>query len=158
MPINGTVVLRRSTPAPLAANPDFDLFRKVALKRPLTESRMTSPFPAAVHTHCRCPSRGHARVGEGAVRRTLAIDVAVLNWVRAAGRARSGPLSAGYLGSRIAASVKGMSSFQGPNHMRKGRQRWLAKFGQVDKWSFCLRAARMPRIRSDHDETSTPDP
>ena len=39
----------------------------------------------------------------------------------------------------------------------KGRQRWLAKFGQVDKWNFCLRAARMPRIRSDHDETSTPD-
>ena len=26
-----------------------------------------------------------------------------------------------------------------------------------DKWKFCLRAARMPRIRSDHDETSTPD-
>jgi hypothetical protein len=38
------------------------------------------------------------------------------------------------------------------------RERWLAKFGQVDKWSFCLRAASMPRIRSDHDETSPPDP
>jgi len=37
-------------------------------------------------------------------------------------------------------------------------ERWLAKFGQVDKWSFCLRAASMPRIRSDHDETSPPDP
>jgi TolB-like protein len=37
-------------------------------------------------------------------------------------------------------------------------ERWLAKFGQVDKWNFCLRAARMPRIRSDDDETSTPDP
>src|SRR5215212_9277172 len=37
-------------------------------------------------------------------------------------------------------------------------QRWLAKFGQVDKWSFCLRAARMPRIRSNHDETIPPDP
>jgi len=36
-------------------------------------------------------------------------------------------------------------------------QRWLAKFGQPDKWSFCLRAARVPRIRSDHDETSSPD-
>src|SRR5271157_1062900 len=36
-------------------------------------------------------------------------------------------------------------------------ERWPAKFGQVDKWKFCLRAARMPRIRSDHDETSTPD-
>jgi hypothetical protein len=41
---------------------------------------------------------------------------------------------------------------------RVGPQRWLAKFGQVDKWSFCLRAASMPRIRSDHDETSPPDP
>ena len=36
-------------------------------------------------------------------------------------------------------------------------KRWLAKFGQVDKWNFCLRAARVPRIRSDHDETSSPD-
>src|SRR5690242_9296675 len=30
--------------------------------------------------------------------------------------------------------------------------RWLAKFGQVDKWKFCLRAARMPLIRSDNDK------
>jgi len=37
------------------------------------------------------------------------------------------------------------------------RERWLAKFGQVDKWNFCLRAARVPRFRSDHDETSSPD-
>jgi hypothetical protein len=37
-------------------------------------------------------------------------------------------------------------------------QRWPAKFGQVDKWNFCLRAARVPRIRSDNDETSSPDP
>jgi transposase len=35
-------------------------------------------------------------------------------------------------------------------------QRWLVKFGQVDKWNFCLRAARMQRIRRDHDKTSTP--
>jgi hypothetical protein len=34
----------------------------------------------------------------------------------------------------------------------------LGKFGQVDKWKICLRAARMPRIRSDDDKTSTPDP
>jgi transposase len=39
----------------------------------------------------------------------------------------------------------------------RSTERWLAKFGQVDKWSLCLRAARMPQIRSDHDETSTPD-
>jgi hypothetical protein len=24
-------------------------------------------------------------------------------------------------------------------------KRWLGKFGQVDKWSFCLTAARMAR-------------
>src|SRR5271165_6809531 len=34
-------------------------------------------------------------------------------------------------------------------------ERWLAKFGQVDKWNFCLRAARVPRVRRDHDETSS---
>jgi hypothetical protein len=28
-------------------------------------------------------------------------------------------------------------------------QKWLVKFGKIDKWNFCLRAARLPRIRSD---------
>jgi hypothetical protein len=37
-------------------------------------------------------------------------------------------------------------------------ERWLGKFGQVDKWNFCLSAARMPQIRSDYVETSTPEP
>src|ERR1043165_2909712 len=36
-------------------------------------------------------------------------------------------------------------------------QRWLGKFGQADKWKICLRAARMPRIRSDNGKASTPD-
>jgi hypothetical protein len=36
-------------------------------------------------------------------------------------------------------------------------QRWLAKFGQSDKWKICLKAAKMPRIRSEYDETSTAD-
>jgi hypothetical protein len=39
-----------------------------------------------------------------------------------------------------------------------GRQRWSGEFGQVDKWKICLKAARMPRIRSDHGKTNTPDP
>src|SRR3954449_6618792 len=34
---------------------------------------------------------------------------------------------------------------------------WLGKFGQPDKWKICLRAARMPHIRSDNGETSTSD-
>jgi hypothetical protein len=38
------------------------------------------------------------------------------------------------------------------------KKRWLGKFGQVDKWNFCLSAARMPQIRSDYVETSTPEP
>ena len=38
-----------------------------------------------------------------------------------------------------------------------GRERWPGKFGQADKWKVCLRAARMPRIRSDNGEASTPD-
>jgi transposase len=34
----------------------------------------------------------------------------------------------------------------------------LGKFGQVAKWKTCLKAARMPRIRSDDDQTNPPDP
>ncbi|HEY1933783.1 MAG TPA: hypothetical protein VGG99_17355, partial [Acetobacteraceae bacterium] len=40
----------------------------------------------------------------------------------------------------------------------ESRQRWPAKFGQLDKWSFCLRAASMPRNRRDNDQTIPPDP
>jgi hypothetical protein len=36
---------------------------------------------------------------------------------------------------------------------KKRSQRWSAKFGQTDKWKICLRAARVPQIRSDNDET-----
>jgi CRP-like cAMP-binding protein len=36
-------------------------------------------------------------------------------------------------------------------------QRWPAKFGQADKWKICLRAARMPPIRSDNGKTRTTD-
>ena len=36
-------------------------------------------------------------------------------------------------------------------------QRWLGKFEQVDRWKICLRAARMPQIRREHDETSAAD-
>jgi hypothetical protein len=34
---------------------------------------------------------------------------------------------------------------------------WSTKFGQVDKWNFYLKAARMPRIRSDYGKTNTPE-
>ncbi|MGD0107041.1 MAG: Dna2/Cas4 domain-containing protein, partial [Rhodopila sp.] len=40
---------------------------------------------------------------------------------------------------------------------RPRRQRWPAKFGQADKWKICLRAARMPPIRSDNGKTRTTD-
>jgi DDE superfamily endonuclease len=36
-------------------------------------------------------------------------------------------------------------------------ERWPGKFGHADKWKICLRAARMPRIRSDHGKTTTSD-
>jgi len=36
-------------------------------------------------------------------------------------------------------------------------ERWLGKFGQADKWISCLTAAKVPQIRSKHDETSTAD-
>jgi hypothetical protein len=38
-----------------------------------------------------------------------------------------------------------------------GIERWLGKFGQTDKWKICLRAARVPRIRSDNGKTGPPD-
>jgi hypothetical protein len=43
------------------------------------------------------------------------------------------------------------------NSMANSWERWSAKFGQVDKWEICLKAARMPRIRSDHGKTIPPD-
>jgi hypothetical protein len=33
-------------------------------------------------------------------------------------------------------------------------ERWLAKFGHGYKWKPCLKAAMMPRIRSEHGKTS----
>jgi hypothetical protein len=36
-------------------------------------------------------------------------------------------------------------------------KRWPAKFGQRYKWKPCLKAASMPRIRSNHGTTSTAD-
>src|SRR4051795_6457213 len=40
---------------------------------------------------------------------------------------------------------------------RPAPKRWPGKFGQFVKWKSCLRAARVPRIRSDDDKTHTPD-
>jgi hypothetical protein len=42
-------------------------------------------------------------------------------------------------------------------HLQSQAERRLAKFGQADKWRFCLTAAKVPQIRSKHDETSTAD-
>ena len=36
-------------------------------------------------------------------------------------------------------------------------ERWLGKFGQRDRWIFCLTAAMLPRIRRAHDEANPPD-
>ncbi len=36
-------------------------------------------------------------------------------------------------------------------------QRWLGKFEQPDRWISCLTAARLQRIRSEHDEANTTD-
>jgi hypothetical protein len=38
--------------------------------------------------------------------------------------------------------------------LRIGWERWLAKFGHGYKWKPCLKAAMMPRIRSEHGKTS----
>ena len=36
-------------------------------------------------------------------------------------------------------------------------ERWLAKFGQSDKWISCLTAAKVSRIRSENDEANAAD-
>ena len=42
--------------------------------------------------------------------------------------------------------------------MMKGRESRSRKSAQGDKWSFCLTAGKIgPRIRSDDEQTSTPD-
>jgi hypothetical protein len=38
-----------------------------------------------------------------------------------------------------------------------GEHGWLEKFGQADEWIFCLTAAKLPRIRSDHYEANPQD-
>ena len=42
-------------------------------------------------------------------------------------------------------------------HSGKGRERWLGKSGQSDKWISCLTAAKLPRIRSENDEANAAD-
>ena len=38
------------------------------------------------------------------------------------------------------------------------RQSWLGKTEQVDKWSFCLNAAKMTANRRDYEQTTAPEP
>jgi hypothetical protein len=92
--------------------------------------------------------------------------VSRVRWINAGTAASSGvmprSLSAGK--DRWLAGI----AARGPNrayHYRQrnelaaaGRQRWPAKFGQADKWNFCLRAAGVPPIRSGNGKTSTSDP
>ena len=40
----------------------------------------------------------------------------------------------------------------------KGMEMWLGKFGRPDNWFFCLTAAMLLRIRSEHDEANETDP
>jgi hypothetical protein len=35
---------------------------------------------------------------------------------------------------------------------------WLGKTEQVDKWSFCLNAAKMTANRRDYEQTTAPEP
>src|SRR3954462_7380859 len=57
-----------------------------------------------------------------------------------------------------AAELPPSEAMQVGDGVGQGIQRWLAEFGQGDKWRVCLKAAMMPRIRSEHDEADPPDP
>ena len=37
-------------------------------------------------------------------------------------------------------------------------QRWLGKFGQQDKWTFCLTTAQDAEIRREYEQTNPPEP
>jgi hypothetical protein len=37
-------------------------------------------------------------------------------------------------------------------------KRWLGKTGQGDKWSICLKAAKIAASRRDDEQTTTPEP
>ena len=37
-------------------------------------------------------------------------------------------------------------------------QRWLGKFEQGDKWTFCLTTAEDAETRREHDQTIPPEP
>ena len=39
-----------------------------------------------------------------------------------------------------------------------GRESWIRKSAQDDKWSFCLKAAMMAANRRDHEQTTAPEP
>ncbi len=39
-----------------------------------------------------------------------------------------------------------------------GRQRWLGKFGQQDKWTFCLTTAQDAESRREYEQTIPPEP
>jgi uncharacterized repeat protein (TIGR03803 family) len=56
-----------------------------------------------------------------------------------------------------AALIRVGSVFYGTTSAGGGSERWPAKFGQRYKWKPCLKAASMPRIRSNHGTTSTAD-
>jgi 2-polyprenyl-6-methoxyphenol hydroxylase-like FAD-dependent oxidoreductase len=70
-----------------------------------------------------------------------------------------------YQGERVLNQIDYLAAFEIGATMRANLftyrdyrdQRWPAKFGQFVKWKSCLRAARVPRIRSDDDKTHTPD-
>jgi len=42
--------------------------------------------------------------------------------------------------------------------LRKAAESRLRKFEQVDKWSFCLKAAMIAANRRDHEQTTAPEP
>jgi len=57
-----------------------------------------------------------------------------------------------------AAREDGLLKARGRQRTDGTHERWPGEFGRVAKWIFCLSAARMPRIRSNNDEASTPEP
>jgi hypothetical protein len=51
-----------------------------------------------------------------------------------------------------------MSGALGHDIVFAGVQRWLGKFGQQDKWTFCLTTAQDAESRREYEQTIPPEP
>ena len=50
------------------------------------------------------------------------------------------------------------ASWRHPTPDQRASERWLGKFGQQDKWTFCLTTAQDAESRREYEQTIPPEP